>query len=149
MKCNRCQDQISTGAHDPAYCTRPCLACGKAYREHDNSISGWGSCFKRTSKVQRVRRFGTCQGWCNGKTHAISDLTTHHKLPRRLGGSDSYENLVSLCQNCHYYTEGILKELQSDGCVRMPNIQEFHKIVRRIHKSVRKYNKELSRKSAA
>lgn len=29
------------------------------------------------------------------------DLIAHHRVPRRLGGPDSIENLVALCRTCH------------------------------------------------
>jgi len=34
-------------------------------------------------------------------------LQTHHILPRRHGGGDSAENLVTLCANCHVAVERI------------------------------------------
>jgi hypothetical protein len=29
------------------------------------------------------------------------DLVAHHKLPRRYGGQDVYENLEPVCRRCH------------------------------------------------
>lgn len=34
-------------------------------------------------------------------------LEEHHKVPRRFGGGDSAENLVTLCANCHTAVEAI------------------------------------------
>ena len=32
---------------------------------------------------------------------AEQDLVAHHKLPRRYGGQDLYENLEPVCRSCH------------------------------------------------
>ena len=32
---------------------------------------------------------------------ANSDLEVHHVVPRRFGGSDDLENLVTVCKDCH------------------------------------------------
>jgi len=29
------------------------------------------------------------------------DLVAHHKVPRKLGGADVYENLEPVCRSCH------------------------------------------------
>ena len=37
-------------------------------------------------------------------------LETHHKIPRRRGGTDHAENTVVLCANCHRAIERIYDE---------------------------------------
>lgn len=37
-------------------------------------------------------------------------LENHHVVPRRLGGSDEYSNLVTLCSNCHSKIEKIYND---------------------------------------
>ncbi len=32
------------------------------------------------------------------------DVEVHHIIPRKLGGSDSFENLITLCHSCHVST---------------------------------------------
>jgi 5-methylcytosine-specific restriction endonuclease McrA len=32
---------------------------------------------------------------------AREDLVAHHKVPRKLGGADAYENLEPVCRSCH------------------------------------------------
>jgi 5-methylcytosine-specific restriction endonuclease McrA len=32
---------------------------------------------------------------------ADRDLVAHHKMPRRYGGPDAYENLEPVCRSCH------------------------------------------------
>jgi len=42
----------------------------------------------------------TCQDCGKGES-----LDVHHKIPRRYGGLDIPENLVTLCSKCHMITE--------------------------------------------
>ena len=44
-------------------------------------------------------QFGKCA--VTGKMLNIGDIHCHHKLPKHLGGTDEYKNLVIVCENIH------------------------------------------------
>lgn len=55
--------------------------------------------------------FGTCEecGW-------IGIVQLHHKIPLSKGGTDTKENLISLCPNCHSdYHMGCLYQIEMFG----------------------------------
>lgn len=57
----------------------------------------------KLTKTEIFRRDGhTCQ-YCGRKTR---DLTIDHVVPRRLGGSHSWENLVAACPTCNHRKGG-------------------------------------------
>ena len=44
-------------------------------------------------------QFGKCA--VTGKVLSAGDIHCHHKLPRYLGGTDKYKNLVIVCEDVH------------------------------------------------
>lgn len=44
-------------------------------------------------------QFGRCA--VTGKMLSIGDIHCHHKLPKYLGGTDKYENLIIVCEDVH------------------------------------------------
>ncbi|MEK6979355.1 MAG: HNH endonuclease signature motif containing protein [Candidatus Micrarchaeota archaeon] len=64
----------------------------------------------------------SCSGRKNGKSNGccficrgIQDLTTHHVIPREVGGTDDERNLMSLCRPCHDTLTTITNEMQDEG----------------------------------
>lgn len=55
------------------------------------------------TRKQVYRRDGFCCCLCNDPRH----LQVHHCIPRNNGGSNSVQNLVTLCANCHALAHGI------------------------------------------
>lgn len=51
----------------------------------------------------RLSLYAAQMGKCavSGKVLEIGDIYCHHKLPRNLGGSDKYQNLVIVCNDIH------------------------------------------------
>ena len=62
------------------------------------SPRGWQ--WKERRKECYERDGWTCQD-CGVKCHNGVRIQAHHIIPRRLGGSDELENLVTLCAPCH------------------------------------------------
>lgn len=62
-----------------------------------------------------------------GRKHDKTKLyvDNHHKLPRKLGGDDSKDNVVQLCRPCHRHFESI----SNDGVPKIP-INNEYKFVR-------------------
>jgi len=50
-------------------------------------------------KKIRKEQEGRC-AWCGKKT---KKLQIHHIIPQRMGGADTKENAVGLCEDCHRY----------------------------------------------
>jgi len=60
---------------------------------------------KWLKKEVRRQQKGMCD-WCGQKTK----LTIHHIIPQSMGGSDTRDNAVGLCRECHdYWDEQALK----------------------------------------
>ena len=75
--------------------SRPQKLSGELARQVTPAYQG-----KRVKGKARDRIFardGGCYrcGWKEG-------LTVHHVLPKRMGGTNHEENLVSLCEGCHH-----------------------------------------------
>ena len=54
---------------------------------------------------ERGRKCEKC-GW--GLVPEVLEI--HHKLPRQFGGTDSPDNLIVLCPNCHAITHLVLRK---------------------------------------
>jgi hypothetical protein len=58
---------------------------------------------KRSSTVRQIRRTGIMKkagtecNFCKSK----DDLHSHHIIPLYLGGTDSFDNFITVCSNCH------------------------------------------------
>ena len=50
-------------------------------------------------KQVRKEQGGRCD-WCGKK---VKKLQIHHIIPQSMGGSDTRENAVGLCEDCHRY----------------------------------------------
>lgn len=79
---------------------KPCLDCGRLAtgtrcRLCTNQSPYYQPAWRRLSQ-QVTSRDGACVR-C-GSTHRLS---AHHVIPRRDGGPDEPDNLVSLCVSCH------------------------------------------------
>jgi 5-methylcytosine-specific restriction endonuclease McrA len=59
----------------------------------------------------------TCQ-YCGKQTH---DLTLDHVVPRHLGGSHDWENLVSACRVCNHRKAGKMPQQARMTLVRQPS----------------------------
>src|SRR5262245_57852065 len=56
----------------------------------------------RAIRLEVIRRANSMCELC-GKSDVLLDA--HHKTPRRLGGNDSLNNLMAVCQECHPLVE--------------------------------------------
>lgn len=56
-----------------------------------------------------------------GKEIDIKDMQVDHLIPRRLGGSNEYENLMPSCRRCNHYKSGNTLETFRE---RISSIQE-------------------------
>jgi 5-methylcytosine-specific restriction endonuclease McrA len=69
------------------------------------------------SKREILRRDDyTCQ-YCGGKSHI---LTVDHVVPRRLGGEESWTNLVAACPACNRHKGGNTPEIAHMQLIRQP-----------------------------
>lgn len=65
---------------------------------HDPDLRTWT--WKRARAACYERDGWTCQD-CRVKCHNGVRIQAHHIIPRRHGGGDELENLVTLCASCH------------------------------------------------
>jgi 5-methylcytosine-specific restriction endonuclease McrA len=65
-----------------------------------------------------VRARGVCHD-CQGRFDP-KDLDAHHIRPARLGGPDTFSNLVALCASCHARREARLRALRHSISGRNP-----------------------------
>ncbi len=63
------------------------------------------TCVFRSNRIQVLERDGFACQIC----HNMNGLEVHHKIPLRLNGSDSMDNLLTLCKSCHVIEESKLK----------------------------------------
>ena len=83
----------SSGSEAPGAVLRFC--CTDAMFSRDPRRPSW-------SRLSAFVRSGARCESCGTR----EDLVAHHRIPRRLGGPDSLENLVALCRTCHPTVEG-------------------------------------------
>lgn len=70
----------------------------------------------------------TCQN-CGAETN----LLVHHKIPRRLGGLDTPDNLVTLCKICHPKVERKAQEYKHpERCI---DIHKYETVIRKLGNS--------------
>lgn len=43
--------------------------------------------------------------------HSYKNLHLHHIIPKTLGGTDDYDNLLTVCESCHKKIEYITKHV--------------------------------------
>ena len=63
----------------------------------------------RKIKSALAKECGYCCQCCR-KQFTVKSLTLHHIVPARNGGSDSVNNLILLCNDCHVYVETNIEE---------------------------------------
>ncbi|WP_184945352.1 HNH endonuclease [Kitasatospora kifunensis] len=102
---------------------RPCLDCGKlttnpsrcethqaeylaAHNRRRGSATarGYGSKWRTVARALLARHREVYGDWCKGyriASHASSDLTVDHIIPKANGGLDDRENLQVLCRSCN------------------------------------------------
>ena len=84
-------------------------------------------CFDNSKKFkikQSVRKRDNNQCcFCGINIYDVStDETLHHKIPRRYGGTDEKENLITICLNCHRLL-GILIKSVEERCIEFNSQQ--------------------------
>ena len=60
-----------------------------------------------------------CLNTKDSKNHPHRKIQAHHIIPRRYGGTDEMENLVTLCMSCHHKRDRLYKHeaaIQQGGC---------------------------------
>ncbi len=79
-------------------------------------------------------QFGKCA--VTGKMLDIGDIHCHHKLPRYLGGTDEYKNLVIVCEDIHRLIHatnpGTIREYLSKlnlGAKQLKKVNKFRSLV--------------------
>lgn len=78
--------------------------------------------WRRTRKEVYARDNWICQDCrckCKNSADAKNDgrkkIQAHHLLARRDGGTDTLDNLITLCMSCHHKRESALKERRAEG----------------------------------
>lgn len=68
----------------------------------DNLWRSWGRSLKRDNTIRCKAKEGKelCEHCC-WRAPTPSMLHAHHVVPRACGGSDTIDNLIVLCPNCH------------------------------------------------
>lgn len=99
------RDEIRRGKG--IYCSDKCKYEAKkcTYGENDShfySSSEW----KKLKLACRKQYDYTCQ-MCGIKHKSVH---VHHIIPRRIGGPDELNNLITLCESCHVKTEWLLRK---------------------------------------
>ncbi len=81
----------------------------------DSSLHGWQ--WRQLRREVYERDGWTCQecgvrclNTRDAKKYPKRKVQAHHKVPRRAGGGDSLDNLVTLCMSCHHKIECQYKE---------------------------------------
>lgn len=98
-----------------------CNRCGKVYKPIRKRPRGDGDAAqaeyrrRRWLRVRRMqlRRQPLCQN-CLDEKRVTSATEVHHRKPLRLGGTNEWANLVSLCRACHMRIERALKALEAE-----------------------------------
>lgn len=62
---------------------------------------------------EHIEGIGTAVSCAGAKSHAPKPLryVWHHVLPRACGGQTTADNLVEVCDNCHYGIHAILYQM--------------------------------------
>ena len=96
-------------------------ACSERFAMSTNNSSDWhGSVYRKVEKKRMdntlrlsiIERDGNVCSVCSGS----KTLEVHHIIPRSEGGSDSRENLITLCKKCHDEVE--LAEYRTAALIR-------------------------------
>jgi hypothetical protein len=58
---------------------------------------GWSGGQPSWGRLSAAVRSGARCAYCGSR----EDLVAHHKMPRRWGGPDVFENLEPVCRSCH------------------------------------------------
>lgn len=95
-KCIRCGKEFEASVHVSS--TR-CLCdnCKKHKRPHNKNLKSILDCSKRTT-TKILKRAGAKCAIC-GWSESTCDI--HHIIERKNGGTDSLDNLIIVCPNCH------------------------------------------------
>jgi 5-methylcytosine-specific restriction endonuclease McrA len=72
----------------------------------------------KLNKQEIFRRDDYACQYCGNKA---DDLTLDHVIPRRLGGSHSWENLVTACRGCNHRKGGRMVASAGMALYRKPN----------------------------
>lgn len=86
----------------------------KGGKTPDSSLHGWEWRKRRQEVYERDSWIcADCGCHClntkDSKANPHRKIQAHHIVPRRYGGSDEMENLVTLCMSCHHKRERNLK----------------------------------------
>ena len=73
---------------------------GRIKRKHEAWWPDWRKLRRKRMVIDSFR----CKR-CNRYMHSGHLLTVHHIIPRNEGGSDTIDNLISLCNDCHDWVE--------------------------------------------
>jgi len=85
--CRTCGKELS--GRKRSYCSD---GCRDAYYRHQGyMLPDWSR-----KSVQFLKAHPICQ-----KCGIVSSTVTHHKIPRRLSGTDDEGNLMAVCSKCH------------------------------------------------
>lgn len=83
------------------YCADHKRAANQAYDQRRGSRHqrGYGHRWQKIRRIQ-LSDFPLCHD-CAKQQRVTAAKEVHHKLAKRLGGSDALDNLMSLCKSCH------------------------------------------------
>lgn len=95
-KCPICEKEFQTKGR--TYCSKVCANRGRLGIKY---FTG-GHKSKRYTRLLGLATHGAKCCRCGYSEH-IEVLEVHHKVPKKLGGSNEPENLEVLCANCHAY----------------------------------------------
>jgi hypothetical protein len=108
LYCGREFERRQSEAIAAKFCSYSCKAYGLyvgktiGVRLHsDRPSKNRGSYWKRQAYRARLRDGYKCQDCGLQFERGTKLLHVHHKIPRRLYGSDHLDNLISLCGKCH------------------------------------------------
>ena len=130
-KCIKCGKEIEVSIHinkSKIICNE-CSELKKQKRPHYKNVKNLFDCSKRTiSKI--IKRANIKCALC-GWNEASCDI--HHIIPKKYGGTDSHDNLIIVCPNCHrkihtlnIYSEDFLRQYSIDKTFE--NWKDFYHI---------------------
>ena len=91
-KCMRCGDAFESKAYRAKYCSTTCRVA--------TNVKSSNMPKRRNHLAARVRKdFGVLACFACNWDKALCDV--HHVVPRRNGGTNTYDNLSIICPNCH------------------------------------------------
>ncbi len=105
VECHTCGAEVETVPcllRSKKFCSKRCLGLFRGRFSGENNPSWRGGNAKYWKRKCRERDDFTCQLPECGKRDEGRGIHAHHKIPRKAGGADTLDNLITLCNQHHH-----------------------------------------------